>query len=236
MKTFVTAACLLASATSVVGHSMFQQLWVGSVDKAGTCARTVPSNSPVTSVSSTDIRCNVGGTKGVSGLCPITAGDNVTVEMHAQPGDRSCKNEAIGGNHFGPVIIYMSKVANAQTNAGAGSWFKIDEEGYNPTTKKWGTDSLNANCGKRSFKVPSTLAPGDYLLRAEAIALHAASSSGGAQFYMTCFQVTLNGTGKATPAGVTFPGAYKASDPGIMINIYNAITNYVIPGPAVYKG
>lgn len=53
---------------------------------------------------------------------------------------------------------------------------------------------------------------------------------------MTCFQVTLNGTGKATPAGVTFPGAYKASDPGIMINIYNAITNYVIPGPAVYKG
>tara|TARA_R110002060_G_scaffold53677_4_gene64346 strand:- start:958 stop:1245 length:288 start_codon:yes stop_codon:yes gene_type:complete len=95
---------------------------------------------------------------------------------------------------------------------------------------------LNANCGKRSFKVPSTLAPGDYLLRAEAIALHAASGSGGAQFYMTCYQLTVNGTGTATPAGVSFPGAYKASDPGIMINIYQTISKYVIPGPAVYKG
>ena len=69
------------------------------------------------------------------------AGDSVTVEMHAQPGDRSCKNEAIGGNHFGPVIIYMSKVTNAQTDTGAGSWFKVDEEGYDTTTKKWGTVS-----------------------------------------------------------------------------------------------
>lgn len=36
-------------------------------------------------------------------------------------------------------------------------------------------------CGKRSFKVPSDLAPGNYLLRAEAIALHSAGSAGGAQ-------------------------------------------------------
>jgi len=53
---------------------------------------------------------------------------------------------------------------------------------------------------------------------------------------MTCYQLTVNGTGTATPAGVNFPGAYKASDPGIMINIYQTISKYVIPGPAVYKG
>lgn len=31
----------------------------------------------------------------------------VTVEMHQQPGDRVCRNEAIGGNHFGPVTVCM---------------------------------------------------------------------------------------------------------------------------------
>jgi lytic cellulose monooxygenase (C1-hydroxylating) len=63
----------------------------------------------------------------------------MTVEMHAQPGDRSCTNQAIGGNHFGPVIVYMSKVTDATSDPGSGSWFKVDQEGYNPTTKKWGT-------------------------------------------------------------------------------------------------
>lgn len=71
--------------------------------------------------------------------------------MHAQPGDRSCKNEAIGGNHFGPVIIYMSKVANAQTDTGAGSWFKVDEEGYDTTTKKWGTVSQKSEIFQASY-------------------------------------------------------------------------------------
>lgn len=33
------------------------------------------------------------------------AGDTVTVEMHQQPGDRSCSNEAIGGDHYGPINV-----------------------------------------------------------------------------------------------------------------------------------
>lgn len=66
----------------------------------------------------------------------------MTVEMHAQIGDRSCANQAIGGNHYGPVLVYMSKVNDATTDPGSGSWFKVDEEGYNPTTKKWGTVSI----------------------------------------------------------------------------------------------
>lgn len=108
--------------------------------------------------------------------------------MHQQPNDRSCSTDAIGGNHFGPVMVYMSKVDDATTADGASlSWFKVDEEGYDSTSKKWGTDSLNANCGKRTFKVPSKIPAGDYLVRAEAIALHAASQVGGAQFYMSCF-------------------------------------------------
>ncbi len=72
----------------------------------------------------------------------MSAGGNMTVEMHAQPGDRACTSQAIGGNHFGPVIVYMSKVTDATTDTGSGSWFKVAEEGYNPTTKKWGTVSI----------------------------------------------------------------------------------------------
>jgi cellulase len=45
----------------------------------------------------------------------------------------------------------------------------------------WGTQDMNANCGKVYFKVPTDIAPGNYLVRAEVIALHVAGSAGGAQ-------------------------------------------------------
>lgn len=113
--------------------------------------------------------------------------------MHSH-NDRSCTSEAIGGNHFGPVIVYMAKVADATTASPSGlSWFKVDEEGYDAATKVWGTDSLNKNCGKREFTVPSKIPAGDYLVRAEAIALHAAGQVGGAQFYMTCYVSLFRG-------------------------------------------
>ena len=37
------------------------------------------------------------------------AGDQVTVEMHQQPGDRSCANEAIGGDHYGPINVSLQR-------------------------------------------------------------------------------------------------------------------------------
>jgi cellulase len=50
--------------------------------------------------------------------------------MHQQPGDRSCSQEAIGGAHHGPVIVYMAKVSDAKTAAGSSaSWFKVAEMG-----------------------------------------------------------------------------------------------------------
>jgi cellulase len=62
----------------------------------------------------------------------------------------------------------------AATNKGAG------DNDY------WGVKDLNTCCGKLDVKIPAELAAGDYLLRAEVIALHTAGSSGGAQFYMSC--------------------------------------------------
>lgn len=72
--------------------------------------------------------------------------------MHQQPGQRDCGTEALGGNHYGPVYVYMAKVDDATTADGASaSFFKVAEDTYNGTTASWGTEILNANCGKKTF-------------------------------------------------------------------------------------
>ncbi|ORY00969.1 glycosyl hydrolase family 61-domain-containing protein [Clohesyomyces aquaticus] len=242
MKSVIILSSVAALAQSVAGHATFQELWVNGKDMGGTCARLPTSNSPVQDVTSNNIRCNINQGPAAS-KCSVAPGDTVTIEMHQQANDRSCANEAIGGAHYGPVSVYMSKVSDASTADGSSSFFKIFEDSWAKLSSTsqgsddyWGTKDLNTNCGKMDLKIPANLAPGDYLLRAEALALHAASSPGGAQFYITCFQVTVTGSGTLSPSGVTFPGAYKASDPGIQINIYQALSTYVAPGPDVISG
>ena len=48
-------------------------------------------------------------------------------------------------------------------------WFKIYQDGYNPSTGKWAVDTLIANKGKVTFTIPSCIAAGQYLLRVEII-------------------------------------------------------------------
>ncbi|KAJ4350979.1 hypothetical protein N0V95_004263 [Ascochyta clinopodiicola] len=227
-----SAIVLLAAAASVSAHSTWQELWVGTTDQAGKCVRTVKDNSPIESLTSPDMFCGRGPAT-TAGVCEVAAGSPLTVELHAQPGDRSCANPAIGGAHYGPVLVYMAKVADAKT-ATTGSFFKVAEDGYKGTTPTWGTEILNANCGKRAFTVPKNIAAGDYLVRAEILALHA--GAGNPQPYVSCFQVKVTGGGSANPAGVSFPGAYKITDPIFSKAIYDSSFKYVSPGPAVYSG
>ena len=54
------------------------------------------------------------------------------------------------------------------------------------------------------------------------IALHAASSYQGAQFYISCAQVTVqggSGSGKPGPL-VAIPGVYTGNEPGILISAF----------------
>ena len=46
---------------------------------------------------------------------------------------------------------------------------------------------------------------------------------GGAQFYISCAQVSVSGgSGSKSPSElVSFPGASSPNDPGLLINIYN---------------
>ncbi|TAQ90888.1 hypothetical protein B7494_g788 [Chlorociboria aeruginascens] len=141
-------------------------------------------------------------------------------------------------SHLGPVQAYLKKVGDATTDVGYGAgWFKVSEAGLiNAATSEWATTDLIANLGVQNIPIPACIASGQYLLRAELIALHAASTTGGAQFYMECAQINISGgTGAKSPATVSIPGTYSATDPGILIDIYYpAVTNYTIPGPAVF--
>lgn len=200
------------------------------------------SNSPITNVGGRDFICN-SGAKASPGTCGVTAGGTVTVEMHQQPGDRSCNNEAIGGAHWGPVQVYLTKVPDASKADGTTGWFKIFSNSWSKKSggavgddDNWGTRDLNKCCGKMDVKIPSDIQSGDYLLRAEALALHTAGQAGGAQFYVSCYQIKVSGGGSATPATVKIPGSYSSGDPGIRINIHAAVSSYVAPGPAVYAG
>ncbi|KZV59389.1 carbohydrate-binding module family 1 protein [Peniophora sp. CONT] len=233
---FIQTALLTVLASRVAAHATFQELWVNNVDQGAYCVRLPQSNNPVTDVTSNDLTCNVNAASS-GGICQVLPGDSVSVEMHQQPGDRTCATEAIGGAHYGPVQVYMAKVDDATTADGsAQSWFKVGEMGLPSNSPEyWGTQVLNDNCGHYTVTVPKDIAPGNYLLRAEVIALHVAGSVGGAQFYMSCFQVNVGGSGTAKPSGVKIPGAYSATDPGILIDIYQSPAAYTIPGPTPYN-
>ena len=90
----------------------------------------------------------------------------------------------IAASHKGPVIFYMAKVSNAASASASGlQWFKVAEDGLDGSGN-WAVDRMISNGGWTDFNVPSCVAPGQYLVRAEIIALHNAGSTGGAQFYI----------------------------------------------------
>jgi len=48
---------------------------------------------------------------------------------------------------------------------------------------------------------------------------------------MECAQLNITGgTAAKTPQTYSIPGIYKATDPGILINISQTLTSYTIPG------
>ena len=84
--------------------------------------------------------------------------------------------------------VYLTKVSDAATADGSTGWFKIfadtwakSPSGGSGDDDFWGTKDLNTCCGRMDVKIPADIAAGDYLLRAEALALHTAGSPGGAQ-------------------------------------------------------
>lgn len=197
-------------------------------------------DGPITDVTTEYVACNGGPnpTTASSDIIDVKAGSTVeAVWRHTLTS--TAANDAtyvIDPSHLGPVMAYMKKVTDATTDVGYGTgWFKISEAGLNVAKDDWATTDLIAAAGYQSIPIPSCIENGQYLLRAELIALHAASGVEGAQLYMECAQINVSGgTAAATPSTVSFPGAYAQDDPGILIDIYTTLTTYEIPGPTPF--
>lgn len=115
-------------------------------------------------------------------------------------------------------------------------WVKIDESGIDLDTQTWATSDLVSNNNSWSVTVPSALASGSYVFRHEIIALHGAGSKDGAQNYPFCINIAITGGGSDSPDGTLGTALYTPTDPGILFNPYTTLTNYTIPGPALYSG
>ncbi|KAI1372421.1 lytic polysaccharide monooxygenase [Hypoxylon crocopeplum] len=218
---------LIASLVAVVSaHQNLHQFWVNGVSPGYEIGiRRAPSNNPVTDLKSNDIVCNVGGDKVPSGVKTVSAreGDKITVAWDPS-------------THPGPITHFLyGPVDDAAQASGVGAgWFKIDERDY--VDGHWGNEVVESSGGNYTFKLPTSLKSGDYLLRSEMLALHGAQSVGGAQFYIGCMQLQITGTGSKCSPAISLPGAYNEQDKNIYIpNFYNGFdaTTYTAPGGPV---
>jgi len=225
-------------AATAAGHTIFQQIGINGAQQTRLNYMRVPSyDGPQTDVTSTNLACN-GDPNPLLDISPniatVAAGSTIDLYWAQTLTTDYATGLIIDPSHKGPIMAYMSKVSSATGAIPNSGWFKIYEDGYNAATGQWAVDKLIANDGKVTVTIPSCLPAGDYLLRGEIIALHAATSYPGAQLYMECAQLHVTNTGTTvTPATYSIPGIYSPAD--VTTNIYTTITSYKIPGPAVFS-
>lgn len=220
-------AALAAFTISAEAHTIFQKVSVNGQEKGTLVGIRAPNdNNPVYDVTSQDIICQKQGTTS-SEVISVTAGDQIGAFWGHVIGGAQFANDPdnpIAKSHKGPVTAWLAKVDNAASSSKTGlKWFKIWEDTFDTGSKTWGVDRMISQGGWVKFQLPQCIAAGDYLLRVETLALHSAKSAMAAQFYVSCAQLRIGGSGTFTPSQtVSFPGAYQQNDPSIVINIYGA--------------
>jgi hypothetical protein len=194
--------------------------------------KTNNSNYPLQNVNSTDMRCNSGASSGVAlntSTYTVASGDMLGFAI----------KDTFG--HPGPQQVYISKAPNAAAEYdGSGDWTKIYSLTFSLNSTQGAGDGLLKWATYRArtfnFKLPDELPAGEYLLRAEGLALHAAHKPNNAQFYVACAQinVTGSGTGVLSPT-IKFPGGYQWNSTGVLIpQFWSKIANYTAAGPRLW--
>jgi hypothetical protein len=135
-------------------------------------------------------------------------------------------------------MVYMASCSGpcSSMNSDNLDWFKISERGLISGTQMsgiWGTGEV-MQLLSYTTTIPASLAPGEYLIRHELLALDVPNKR---QFYVSSAQVKVTGSGTKTPSSehtIKFPGVYSVTDPSINIDLYSATartaTTYKIPG------
>jgi hypothetical protein len=165
------------------------------------------------------------------GRAIVAAGDSIFIQWDTWP-----------ESHHGPVIDYLASCGSSGCESVEKTdleFFKISEAGLidgSSAPGVWASDQLIANDNSWMVQIPSNIAPGNYVLRHEIIALHSGNQPNGAQNYPQCFNIEVTGSGTEIPTGVRGTALYTPTDAGILANIYNAPLSYSIPGPALIAG
>lgn len=240
-----TASLLLATAALVASHGYVTSIDVDGTTYGGYLIDTYyyESDPPEiiawstnatddgfvapTAYDSSDIICHRGSAPAALSA-PVTPGGSVKMTWSTWPDD-----------HHGPVITYLAKCDGdcADVDKTTLEFFKIDAGGLINETAipgTWASDELIADSFSRTMTIPSDIEAGNYVLRHEIIALHSAENTDGAQNYPQCINLKVSGSGTANPSGTLGTALYKASDPGIFVDIWNTLTTYDIPGPTLY--
>ncbi|KAI0735992.1 glycosyl hydrolase family 61-domain-containing protein [Earliella scabrosa] len=192
--------------------------------------RLVDNNGPVKGSDNPDLFCGLKA-KPAELVASANPGSEVTFEWLAGGGQNWPHNT-------GPMITYMASCGSTtcdKFDSRDAQWFKIDEAGKKPNDDSTWIQADLMKGDSYSLKLPNNLAPGDYLIRHEIIALHLAVSKGGAEFYPSCTQVRVGGNANGKPDDtVTFPGGYSDNDPGIFVpGVFDGNLKYVFPGPPI---
>ncbi|KAG9022021.1 Esterase/lipase/thioesterase [Tulasnella sp. JGI-2019a] len=248
MKSFTATVLAICSVvTTVSAHGYVQGMSIGSQKYDGflpftdnyasplvntKITRHVPDDGPVLDWTSKDLMCNVGAEDAqwrTTHTAAVDAGSDMSFTWNTWPAD-----------HLGPVTTYMANCGGNCTDFdGTGNvWFKIDELGLvsgNTYTGVWASLLLGQHGATWTVTIPAGLTPGNYLIRHEILALHAAHAP---QFYPSCAQLVVSGSGTSSPSSdelVAIPGIYS-DNLSTQIDIWtNPASSYPIAGPPVAK-
>ncbi|KAL2843190.1 glycosyl hydrolase family 61-domain-containing protein [Aspergillus pseudoustus] len=238
-------AAILGAAGSALGHGYVTSIDVDGTTYGGYLIDTYyyESNPPEiiawsttatdtgyvapTAYNDADIICHRGAAPGAL-AADVAPGGSVTLYWSTWPTD-----------HHGPVLSYLAECDGdcASVDKTTLEFFKIDEGGLvdnSAVPGTWASDELIAANFSSTITIPADLKSGNYVLRHEIIALHGAEALDGAQNYPQCVNLRVTGSGTATPAGTLGTELYKDTDPGIYVDIWNSLSSYEIPGPALY--
>ncbi|KAH8980197.1 glycosyl hydrolase family 61-domain-containing protein [Lactarius akahatsu] len=229
---------ILALLPSVAAHGFVTKVVIDGKAYSGNVPNAQPSDSPIRQIA------DIGPVKGASNP-DLNCGLSAQLATQVAPANPGSNLQFFWGNpggsnwphNTGPLMTYMAACDTTtcdKFNGSSAKWFKIDQIGRKSGGGDWYQQDVklkrvqNSERSPVAVTLPTEVAPGDYLVRHEIIALHLAVSLGGAESASAARKAAL----PTRPSA--FPGAYNDNDPGIYDpNVYDTNAPYAFPGPPV---
>ncbi|KAI0102818.1 lytic polysaccharide monooxygenase [Nemania sp. FL0031] len=264
MKAIFPLIALIATyAPPVSSHWVYNRLIInGTVGEPYQYIRPPQNgNNFLSDVNSTDMRCNIGGSSGLPNnteTATVRAGDELGFSIGSTFGHPGIQQVYLSrAPDLPPPPPRTNSTPNASSAVaeydGSGGWARIYALTTTPTWPN-GTGTVGKNSFAEAqpgavdwathkltsflFTLPPETPEGEYLLRAEGMAVHAAHKPGGAQFYVACAQIrVVNEHDDTSELGalVGIPGVYRGDEPGVLIpQFWSGLKKYTTPGPALW--